>query len=76
MRISSAAQEIQDYQNVILATEEALLEAICFDFVIETPHEVLVDLIERYAGEITNQSSNGALGSSLCDIAWNIAHDS
>ena len=69
-------KEIQEYQNVILATEEALLEAICFDFVVETPHEILVDLIERFAGEVTKQSPNGALVPSLCDIAWNVAHDS
>ena len=69
-------QEIQEYQDVILATEEVLLDALCFDFVVDSPHETLADILEKYAREVTKQSPASSLDSTLCDIAWNIAHDS
>jgi len=48
---------------MILLTEEVLLEAICFDFVIESPHAELIDLFDTY-------------GDTARDYAWSIAHDS
>jgi len=50
---------------MILLTEEALLEALCFDFVVEGPHALLVDLYESHQSELRVQ-----------DLAWSIAHDS
>lgn len=61
-------KEIQSCQDAILVAEEALLEALCFDFVVENPHEILVDLIVRYGGDGRDIA--------LCDSAWCIAHDS
>lgn len=59
-------EDIQSCQDAILGAEAVLLEALCFDFVIDSPHEILVDLIERYAGDDLP----------LGDSAWCIAHDS
>ncbi|THH05247.1 hypothetical protein EW145_g4945 [Phellinidium pouzarii] len=61
-------QEVQACQDAILITEEVLLEALCFDFVVDSPHEILVDLLERYIQDESEKS--------LCDAAWSIAHDS
>lgn len=52
-------------QDIILATEEVLLEAICFDFVVDNPHQILVDLFETHGGDLVLQ-----------EIAWSIAYDS
>ncbi|PAV23712.1 cyclin [Pyrrhoderma noxium] len=60
--------EVQQVQEAILQAEEALLEALCFDFTVEHPHELLVDLCERFASEPSERV--------LCDSAWSIAHDS
>lgn len=50
---------------MILLTEEVLLEALCFDFVVESPHADLVDLFEKFE-----------CATKLQDYAWTIAHDS
>lgn len=59
-------QELIESQNAILLTEEVLLEALCFDFVIRSPHIDLIDLLEarrespefeEYAFTIANDSS-------------------
>ena len=57
-------QEIENIQNTILASEEALLEVLCFDFWVENVHEHLIDLLEEWAPP------------PLQDYAWSIAHDS
>ncbi len=56
---------MEQCQSNILATEEALLEALCFDFVVSNVHEVLVDLFEEHAEDEVVQ-----------EVAWCIAHDS
>lgn len=49
---------------MILLTEEVLLEAICFDFVVESPHSHLVDIFDA------------AMPDDLVEeYAWSIAHD-
>ncbi|KAJ8520428.1 hypothetical protein ONZ45_g2786 [Pleurotus djamor] len=58
--------EVEQCQNSILLTEEALLEALCFDFLVSSPHADLVDLFDSY----------GNTSSSVCEGAWSIAHDS
>ena len=50
----------------ILLTEEVLLEALCFDFVIDSPHAELVDLYE------VPSSPNPQVE----ECAWSIANDS
>ena len=62
------AQDVSRYQDAILETEEALLEAICFDFTVSSPHEILIDLFDQYR--------YGDNSESLRDVAWGIAHDS
>ncbi|ESK94626.1 cyclin [Moniliophthora roreri MCA 2997] len=57
--------EVDQYQSNILLTEEYLLEAICFDFTVESPHAELVDLF--YLGREDYL---------LQDYAWSLAHDS
>jgi hypothetical protein len=58
-------QEIDEVSNQILAAEEVLLEALCFDFVVESPHADLVDLFDAHD-----------VGDHFQDYAWSIAHDS
>jgi hypothetical protein len=58
-------QEIDEVSNQILNAEEVLLEALCFDFVVDSPHADLVDLFETH--DVSHR---------LQDYAWSIAHDS
>ena len=58
-------QEIDEVSGQILAAEEVLLEALCFDFVIDSPHADLVDLFDAHDVAYRFQ-----------DYAWSIAHDS
>lgn len=58
-------QELDQYQASILLTEEYLLEAICFDFTVESPHAELVDL---FSASDDDDSVQG--------YAWTFAHDS
>jgi len=58
-------QEVDQLQNVILLTEEVLLEALCFDFVAPSPHAELIDFFDAYQ-----------VDSRVQDYAWSIAHDS
>jgi hypothetical protein len=62
---SCRGQEVNQLQNVILLTEEVLLEALCFDFVAPSPHAELIDLFDAYQEDTRVQ-----------DYAWSIAHDS
>jgi len=50
---------------MILFTEEALLEALCFDFVVENPHARLVDMFASCESDPLVQ-----------EYAWSLAHDS
>ncbi|CAK5277706.1 unnamed protein product [Mycena citricolor] len=63
--IAQDAKEVDQCVAAILLTEEALLEAICFDYVIESPHSKLVDLFDA-RDEVT----------SVQNLAWSFAHDS
>lgn len=63
--IHSESPEVDQLQNVILLTEEVLLEALCFDFVAPSPHAELIDLFDAYQED-----------SRVHDYAWSIAHDS
>lgn len=53
------------WQAAILITEEMLLEALCFDFVVDNPHAELLDLFESLEAETDVQ-----------EYAWSLAHDS
>ena len=61
----SFPQEIEEVSSQILAAEEVLLEALCFDFVVDSPHADLVDLFDAHD-----------VGDQFQDYAWSIAHDS
>lgn len=67
---SLSDEEVERCQEAILLTEEALLEALCFDFVVTNPHEVLVDLFNRHTPLAEDNEDQ------LKDLAWSIAHDS
>ncbi|KAF9653075.1 cyclin-like protein [Thelephora ganbajun] len=62
--VATEGKEIENIQNTILSTEEALLEVLCFDFWVENVHEHLIELLEDWAPP------------PLQDYAWSIAHDS
>ena len=64
LRISTK-QEVELRQTSILLTEEVLLEALCFDFVVDCPHADLVDIFASRPGDQIVQ-----------EYAWSIAHDS
>ncbi|KAJ7632590.1 cyclin-like protein [Roridomyces roridus] len=59
------SKEVEQCQAAILLTEEALLEALCFDYVIESPHSKLVDLFDANEQDMLVQ-----------ECAWSFAHDS
>jgi hypothetical protein len=63
--IPADGKEVEARQISILLTEEVLLEALCFDFVVDSPHADLVDLFDSHADDILVQ-----------EYAWSIAHDS
>ncbi|KAF7322951.1 Translation initiation factor eIF-2B subunit alpha [Mycena chlorophos] len=64
--LAPESKEVEQCQLQILLTEEALLEALCFDYVVESPHSKLVDLIEAHGQE----------GTRVAEVAWSFAHDS
>jgi len=64
--IAMDSKELEQIQNTILATEEALLETLCFEFWVESPHVQLIQLLQAYASPPP----------ALQDYAWSIAHDS
>lgn len=53
------------WQLAILIIEESLLEALCFEFVVDSPHAELLDLFEALETEPEVQ-----------EYAWSLAHDS
>jgi cyclin K len=57
-------QEVERTQTIILQTEEALLEALCFDFVVDSPHALLVDFFAANEFPMAQEK------------AWTLAHDS
>jgi hypothetical protein len=59
------SQEIEEVSSQILTAEEVLLEALCFDFVVDSPHADLIDLFDAHD-----------VGDRFQDFAWSIAHDS
>jgi hypothetical protein len=59
------SQEIEEVSSQILAAEELLLEALCFDFVVDSPHADLIELFDAHD-----------VGDRFQDFAWSIAHDS
>ncbi|KLO18582.1 cyclin-like protein [Schizopora paradoxa] len=67
---SLSDEEVERCQEAILLTEEALLDALCFDFIIANPHEILVDLFHRHTPLAEENEDQ------LKDLAWCIAHDS
>lgn len=64
-RLTRARQDFEQCQLSILLAEEALLEALCFDFVVDITHAALVELFDAREVDMTVQ-----------DHAWAIAHDS
>lgn len=58
-------KEVDVCQASILLTEEFLLEALCFDFVVESPHAKIIDLFMAHPLDDQTQ-----------EAAWSIAHDS
>ncbi|KAH9951324.1 cyclin-like protein [Amylocystis lapponica] len=63
--IADDSKDVEATQTAILLTEEALLEALCFDFVVDSPHAELVDLFDARKGDHL-----------LEEAAWSIASDS
>ncbi|KAK7467105.1 hypothetical protein VKT23_004165 [Stygiomarasmius scandens] len=63
--IPADSKEVDALQADILLVEEYLLEALCFDLTVESPHAYLVDLFSVAPDERVVQ-----------DYAWTIAHDS
>ncbi|KZT26224.1 cyclin-like protein [Neolentinus lepideus HHB14362 ss-1] len=57
--------EVELCQARILQTEEALLEALCFDFVVDSPHTELADLFDTHPDEFLVQ-----------EYSWSFASDS
>lgn len=64
-QITEDSQEVDDRMAAILSTEEVLLEALCFDFFVESPHAELVDLFDSCECPPIVQ-----------ELAWSLSHDS
>ncbi|TEB35899.1 cyclin-like protein [Coprinellus micaceus] len=64
-QIPEDSQEVNERSAAILQTEEVLLEALCFDFFVESPHAELVDLFDSCESPPPVQ-----------EFAWSLAHDS
>jgi hypothetical protein len=58
-------QEVKQVFNTIRLTEEVLLEALCFDLTVTSPHAELVRLFTAHEDNARTQ-----------EHAWSIAHDS
>ncbi|KAF8228192.1 cyclin-like protein [Tricholoma matsutake] len=63
--IPADSKEVEHCQSTILLNEEVLLEALCFDFVVESPHAELVELFDAHEESHLIQ-----------EYAWSLAHDS
>ncbi|KAF7363419.1 Cyclin pch1 [Mycena sanguinolenta] len=63
--VPADSKEVEQCQTSILLTEEVLLEALCFDYVVESPHSKLVDLFDAHDEDAKVQ-----------ECAWSFAHDS
>ncbi|KAH8099487.1 cyclin-like protein, partial [Cristinia sonorae] len=63
--IPDDSREVEEAQTAILLTEEVLLEALCFDFVVESPQKDLVELFEGQEDVFEIQ-----------ECAWSLANDS
>ncbi|KAG6897801.1 hypothetical protein C0992_010877 [Termitomyces sp. T32_za158] len=59
------SKEVDQFSSSILHVEEYLIEAICFDLVVESPHAELVGLFDAHEEDILTQ-----------EYTWCIAHDS
>jgi hypothetical protein len=57
-------QEVEKTMSALLQAEEALLEAICFDFVTSSPHAEIAAIAERHDDAAVHEN------------AWALAHDS
>src|SRR5260221_151456 len=64
-RFHAFVKDLEIWQSAILITEELLLETLCFDFVVDSPHAELLELFESLETEIEVQ-----------EYAWSLAHDS
>ncbi|KAI0709097.1 cyclin-like protein [Earliella scabrosa] len=65
-QIPDDSKDVEECQTSILLTEEVLLEGLCFDFVVDSPHAELVDIYDA-------RSSNNL---QVEELAWSIANDS
>lgn len=63
--LTEGFQEVEEAQSAILLAEEVLLEALCFDFIVHSPHAELVDLFETHDGTPEVE-----------EYAWSLANDS
>jgi hypothetical protein len=61
--VAHGPQDVERTKTAMLLAEEALLEALCFDFATESPHAELVDLCERDEAPAVHE------------YAWMLAHD-
>ncbi|KIY64925.1 cyclin-like protein [Cylindrobasidium torrendii FP15055 ss-10] len=59
------SKEVENCQQVILQTEEVLLEALCFEFSVDNPHSILVDAFVEFS-----------ISPDVQEVSWTLAHDS
>ena len=65
LEIDEQSKEYWRWRDIILYTEEHLLEALCFDFDVVHPYDYLLELVNRFT------PGNGALGK----CAWAFIND-
>jgi hypothetical protein len=62
--LMTSVQEVEKTMSNLLHAEEALLEALCFDFVTSSPHAEIAAIAERHDEPAVHEN------------AWALAHDS
>jgi hypothetical protein len=50
-RYSEQDKEAESWREKILFHEEMVCSALCFDFVVELPHQPVMQLLKHYSGE-------------------------
>ncbi|SPO26670.1 related to C-type cyclin [Ustilago trichophora] len=63
-RADPSSKEFARWRDIILLSEETLLETLCFDLIVEHPHEILVKACSRLS-----------VDTPLVRLAWTILND-
>lgn len=58
--VDDSAKDFWRWRDTLLLNEDVLLEALCFDLTVESPHKLLFDLLKRLEAEHNKKLRNAA----------------